>query len=329
MTNTMIDWLAATKAVDRAERVLLVAHVNPDGDAYGSLLGLGNALRERGRKVDLVVDGGMSEMYRFLPGAAKVKRKLKSGKWDVMISVDASDEERTGDAGVYGRAHSQLVINLDHHPTNTRFGDIHLVQPEAVSATEVVYDWLMAMNQPLTKMVAIPLLTGLVTDTLGFRTSNVKQRTLEIATDLMAAGASLIEITARTLDNKSYHIIDLWKHALASVELKNQVIAATVSQQDLRAVGLHEVTDGGLVSLLVSVNEAMIAVVFKELEDGRVELSFRSKTGYDVAQVAFALGGGGHVQAAGATIDGPLDTAKERVMPMLQAAAREGSLIIL
>lgn len=329
MTTQTTNWTEATQAVDTAERILIVTHIQPDGDAYGSLLGLANALRERGRQVDTAVDGGVVDFAKFLPGAESIKSKLKSGRWDLMISVDSSDEERTGKTGAYGRKHSSRVINLDHHATNTFFGDIFLVKPEAVSATEVIYEWLHHMRQPLTPAVAVPLLTGLVTDTLGFRTSNVLPSTLEIAVELMRAGASLTEITQRTLDSKSYSTIALWKNALATVELHGEVIEASITRDNLKAAGIIEMTDGGLVGLLNTVNEAMIAVVFKELEDGRVEISLRSKPGYDVAQVAFSIGGGGHKQASGATIPGPLDAARARVLPLLQQAAQSGQLSIM
>ncbi|HLV37310.1 MAG TPA: bifunctional oligoribonuclease/PAP phosphatase NrnA [Spirillospora sp.] len=322
--TSKLDWAQATAAVDAAQKVLIVTHVGPDGDAIGSLLGLGNALRERGKLVTCAVDDGVPSFVEFLPGAETVVNELNSGSWDLMISVDSSDEERTGNVGAYGRAHSTQVINLDHHATNTFFGDIYLVMPEAVSATEVIYRWLVHMQQPLTLEIAMPLLTGLVTDTLGFRTSAVTADTLRIAMELMAVGASLPDITARTLDSKPYRMIELWKHALPSVALHGQVIAATISQDNLRQAGLDDVTDGGLVSFLNTVNEARVAVVFKELADGRVEISMRSKPGYDVAQVAFSVGGGGHRQAAGATIDGPLEAARQRILGLLQPVVAAG-----
>lgn len=327
-TNNNIQWAEASEAVNNAASILIVTHVSPDGDAIGSLLGLANALRERGRKVDTAVDEGVPDYLRFLYGAKMVKSKLKKGQWDLMISVDASDEPRTGEVGIYGRAHSRRVINLDHHATNTYFGDLFLVDPESASATQVVFDWLTFMGQPISQRVALALLTGLVTDTLGFRTSNVRASTLLTATRLMEAGASLTEVTARTLESKSYNTLLLWREALTSMQLVGQVVEATVTQENMKAAGLNEVTDGGLVQTLVKVNEARIAVVYKELADGRVELSFRSKPGYDVASVAFSLGGGGHKQASGATIDGPLETAKARVMPLLQQAAQAGKLVI-
>jgi phosphoesterase RecJ-like protein len=327
MTNKL-QWSEATEAVNAASSILAVTHLNPDGDAIGSLLGLVNALRERGKNVVAVVDGGVPEFLQYIPGQETVLSKLESGDWELMISLDSSDNERTGEAGVYGRAHSGKIINLDHHPTNTLFGDIYLVMPEAVSAAEIVYRWLEYMQHPLSRDVALPLLTGMVTDTMGFRTSNVRAETLGIVQQLMAAGASLTEVMARTLMSTPYSTVELWKRSLPSAQLDGAVISADVRQQDLQAAHILEATDAGLVSFLNTVDEAMIAVVFKELADGRVEISLRSKPGFDVGSVAFSLGGGGHKQASGATIAGPLEAARLRVLPLLHEAVAAGKLVI-
>jgi phosphoesterase RecJ-like protein len=218
------------------------------------------------------------------------------------------------------------VINLDHHATNIMFGDVFLVDPQAVSATQVVFSWLDYMDVALNEDISAPLLTGLLTDTIGFRTNNCSTTTLEIAQQLMQAGASLPEITARALDSRSILQVNLWKHALPSVELhKHGVIVAEVRQQDIKRAGLNELTDGGLVGFLNQVKEAVIAIVFKERNDGDVEISMRAKTGYDVSQIALELGGGGHKQAAGATIPGPVEEARKRVLPMLKDAAKRGT----
>lgn len=320
------NWAEAARAIDAAASILLVTHVNPDGDAIGSLLGLAAALRERGRCVEAAVDGGVPEFLAFLAGADQVHNRLEADGWELMISLDASDEARSGDAGAYGRARSRTVINCDHHPTNTLFGDILLVLPEAVSTSEIVCRLLRELRQPLSADSAPALLTGLVTDTLGFRTSNVTADTLRLAVTLMEAGASLRDITARTLDNKSYQMLLLWQRALGAMALHGQVIETVLTQADLRGVGVTDTAEAGLSSLLVSTREAVIAVVFKELQDGRVELSMRSKPGYDVGTVALALGGGGHVQASGATVDGPLAAARGRVLELLQQAARAGNV---
>jgi phosphoesterase RecJ-like protein len=327
-----LQYTHAAEAIEAAHSILVATHINPDGDAIGSLLGLGNALKERypQKSIDLVVDGGVPDFLQFLPGSETVLPALtdETSTWDLMISVDASDEPRTGLAGAFGRGHSPQVVNLDHHATNTGFGQIHLVNPIAVSATEVIFDWLTALDWSISKTVAVPLLCGLVTDTLGFRTSNVNAHTLEIAQKLMLAGASLTAITQRTLESMSYAVLNLWKAVFSSIELENGVIWAVVTQADVQRVGGQESTDSGLSNFLVKVDEAMISAVFKEQPNGTIELSFRSKPGYNVAEVAFSLGGGGHKQAAGATIPGPLSAATARVLPLLREAVQSGTLLI-
>jgi bifunctional oligoribonuclease and PAP phosphatase NrnA len=324
MTIIETDFESANQVVEEAQSIVLVTHVFPDGDAIGSLLGLSNALLSLGKKIDFAVDGGVPDFLEFLPGSQLVKKELTDGSWDLMISVDSSDEERTGKAGEYGRANSKKVINLDHHPTNVMFGDIFLVNSEAVSAAEIVFNWLQAMNFEFNADVARPLLAGMVTDTLGFRTSNVSAGTLGIAQTLMSAGASLAEITERALNNKSFAALSVWKHALPTVKMYKGVISVDVTRETLERIGVDAAMDGGLSSFLVRVNEAMISVVFKEDKDGNVVLSMRAKPGFNVSDTAFSLGGGGHVQASGATIPGPLEDAKKRVLPMLRKAVKKG-----
>lgn len=328
--TTKTEWDKATQAIRDAKTVLVVSHVSPDGDAVGSLLGATNMLKDMGKTVTAVLDDGVPEFLEFLPNADSVVKTLKKGEWDVMLSVDASDDERTGKAGEYGRENSKIVINLDHHPTNTFFGDIHLVMPTAVSATEIIYRWIDSMPDYQPSLdVAKPLLTGLVTDTIGFRTSNVTAQTLIVATKLMEVGASLTEITERTLGNRSINAIYLWKDAFSTVELhEGGVIAANITQEALKKAGYKELTDAGLVGFLNRVKEAMIAVVFKEISESSVEISLRCKPGFDISVVAFALGGGGHKQASGATIEGSLDEVRKKVLPMLIEASRKGKLVI-
>jgi phosphoesterase RecJ-like protein len=326
--ESKLDWAEASAQVAGANRILIVTHMNPDGDAIGSMMGLALALRSQGKSIDTAVDDGVPGYLQFVPDTDKVFPKLTTGNWDLMISVDSSDEERSGDVGVYGRKHSKAVINLDHHVTNTFFGDHHLVMVNAVSATEVVYRWLPHLGIELTPEIGVALLTGLLTDTLGFRTSNVKADTLGIAQALMQAGASITEITARTLDSTPFRAIKLWSQSLQSVDLTDQIISVNITQADLKDAGIHDVSDNGLVGLLNQVSEAMIAVIFMELEDNRTKISLRSKRGYDVGSVALSIGGGGHTQAAGATVNGSLETTRERVFPLLQQAISEGALII-
>lgn len=325
MTTPTIQWNEAAQAVEAAQIIVLATHFHPDGDAIGSMLGLANALWARGKNVQVAVDGGVPKFLEYVPGSDRVIGNLNAGEWDLFISLDSSDNERTGDAGIYARAHSKTVINLDHHATNTYFGDIHLVMPTAVSATEVVYEWLRHMGDPISENVAIPLLTGLVTDTMGFRTSNVLPSTLQIAQVLIEAGASLPKIMRSTLNSHPYVFVEVWKQALPTIQIEGGVISGEITQAHIKAVGLDEVPDTGLVSWMISTDEAQISVLFKEQNDGTVEIGLRSKVGYDVAKVAFAFGGGGHKQASGASVRGTLEEVKARVLPVLRQTVADGA----
>ena len=257
----------------------------------------------------------------FVPRSETILPALTRGKFDLMVALDSSDVGRVGVAGAYGLAHSQTVINIDHHPTNTCYGDIHLIVPSAVATTEIVFDLLNYLNLPLNLDIASALLTGLITDTHGFRISATKSRTLEIAQTLMLAGAPLARIMAQTLNRRPYAEVELWKRALPSAQLEGGVISAIITQADIKQAGLRRTGDGGLVTHLVNVAEAKVSVVFKELPGGKIEIGFRAKPGFDVASLAFQLGGGGHTLASGCTLAGSVEEVAARVLP-LDAAGR-------
>jgi phosphoesterase RecJ-like protein len=317
MTTSATQWDEAARAIRDAQRILIVTHVRPDGDAVGSMLGLMLYLESLGKSVHAAVDGGMPDFLAFLPGSERVSSSVKTGDFDVMIAVDASDAERTGNCGAYGFAHSKAVLNIDHHRTNTEFGQIHLIMPSAVSTTEVLYHWFTTMKVNITPEMAAALLTGLVTDTMGFRTNHTRASTLAVAQVLIAEGASLHDIMERTLNTQKFYVVELWKRALATVRLQFGVISAAITLADLREMNLPEVPDTGLVTWLASVEEAYIAVLFKENSDHTVTISIRSKVGVDISGVALALGGGGHSQASGATLDGSLETVIPAVLERL------------
>ena len=135
MTHKAPQWEEASKAVREADTILIATHVRPDGDAIGSAMGLANALSQIGKKVTVVDDDPVPHFLKWLPNADTIVNTLDSGSWDVMISTDASDADRSGKVGAYGQANSKIVINLDHHETNTYFGDIFLVVPSAASGS--------------------------------------------------------------------------------------------------------------------------------------------------------------------------------------------------
>lgn len=326
-----MDWAEADALVAGAQRVLIVTHVGPDGDAIGSLLGLASALRGMGKTVITAVDEGVPPDLRFIPGADNVRAALDHaavGRIDLCIAVDCGDERRMGAVGQVARQTGRPLINLDHHATNTYFGDANLVDPATVAAAEGVLDWLDTMQAPVDGVTAFCLLTGLVTDTLCFRTDNVTAQTLGKAQRLMALGAPLSEIVQRTVSRKTYAGLRLWQAAIPGVRLEEHVIWAVITREMFRQSGFEGTDDDGLVSTLVQVEEAYISAVFRELPNGAVEIGLRAVPGFDTSGVAVALGGGGHRLASGATVQEPLATLVPRVIALLKEAVRAGAPVV-
>ncbi len=329
MTMVTMDWDKAAALLVPARRVLVLTHVSPDGDAIGAMLGLASALRDLGKDVQTAVDEGVPSDLAFLPGSADVRAALGSVQTDLVIAVDCGDESRMGDVGRAARQSGAPLINLDHHPTNTLFGDANLVDPVTVAAAEGVLDWLDRLGAPIGRDTAFCLLTGLVTDTLCFRTDNVSSETLGKAQRLMACGASLTEIVQRTVNRTTYAGLRLWGLALPTVRLEGGVIWAAITREMFAQAGYDGHDDAGLVSTLVQADEASIAVVFREKPDGAIEIGIRAVPGFDTSEVAVALGGGGHKLASGATVREPLATLVPRVVAMLQDAVRAGAPLVV
>jgi phosphoesterase RecJ-like protein len=318
-----------TDLLRRGGRVLAISHVAPDGDAIGSLLGFGWVLRsanpngfaKSARKLTLACADPVPAQFQWLPGASEIISAPPAGPWDVVVGLDASDGARLGTPFRPADFGAAPIVIIDHHITNLRFGTLNYVNPSAVATSQIVVDLADALGAPIGREAATCLLTGLVTDTLGFRTSNVTPQVMAVAMRLMEAGANLAETTERTLNHKPLNTLRLWGQALANVQINGRVVWATITRQMRDQVDAPLNGDGGLVSQLIKAPEAVIAAVFSETAEGKIEISFRAKSGYDVSQIALSLGGGGHPQASGCTVAGPLTDAEARVLPMLLQAA--------
>jgi len=308
----------ASQLIHSAQRPLLICHISPDGDAIGSMMGLGLALRQIGLDPIMACSDPIPHRFRYIPGVETVVQDV-SETFDLVISLDSSDLKRLGHFPQIPTFGSVPLLNIDHHLTNLSFGTVNLVDPHASSAAEVVLRLLEYMAVPLDADVATSLLTGIVTDTRGFRTSNVTIQVMEATVQLMQAGASLPYITHNGLNRRPTAVILLWRTALTLLHIEDRVIWTSIPLAMRRAVGYAGNGDAGLVSFLVSADDADVAAVFVEGEDGRVEVGLRAVPGFDVAQVALQLGGGGHALAAGCTLPGPLEEAQAQTLAALRA----------
>jgi phosphoesterase RecJ-like protein len=310
---------STVKAVDRtigeAENILVVAHIAPDGDAVGSLTAVGSALGQIGKNFQLVCDDGLPKRFGYLPLSDQVTEKPDPAvAYDLVIAVDCGDTERMGEA--YSRLPKPIppIINIDHHPTNTRFGLINIVVVDANSTTEILFDLLPQIGAELTPDLSTCLLTGLVTDTLGFRTANVTSHTLKVASELVDNGINLFSIMTKAMDLKDLSTLLIWQKGLSNMRLEDGVIWTTINNQDRVDTGHNGTSSFGLGSMMANVYQARMSAVILELDDGRVSVGFRSRPPYSVSELAADLGGGGHHQASGCTIDGPLEQAVEIVV---------------
>lgn len=308
----------AAARIRAAERIWLGTHLDPDGDAIGSLLGLAHMLRAAGKTVVCACQDRPSRDSRGLPGVEWLVDD-RPDQVDLAIALDAAD------AGRLGRVHSpetwqaQPTIVVDHHVSNPGYGDVNVIDPSAASTAEMLIDLADALGMPISAEAAACLLTGIVTDTLGFRTSGTTLRTMAAAQRLMAAGASLADICQRAFFSQPLATLRLAGRVLGTLEVDGPFVIARLTQSDMAAIEGATNENSDITRLLQTAAEPRVIAFVRERSDGAIDVSLRAKPGVDVVKAAQALGGGGHPQAAGAHVRGTMDVVVEAVRQALHA----------
>ena len=293
-----------------AKNILIVSHVRPDGDAVGAMLGLGLALKHSGKTVQMVLNDGLPASFRHLPGSNLVKKEPQ-GQPDLFITVDCADFKRTGKLFENYR---KPDINIDHHITNEKFGTLNLVEPDSVATsailTEHIPHWGLEINQD----VAASLATGIVTDTLGFRTSNTNPAALRQMALLMDTGINMPDLYNRALVSRSFSAARYWGAGLSSLKTMDGMVYATLRLADRKAAGYGGNDDADLINIVSAIEDHVVGMIFVE-QRNTVKISWRAlQPGVDVSQIATHFGGGGHKAAAGADISGNLEEIQTRVL---------------
>ncbi len=322
------DYAPAHDFLEGKRRLWLPLHVSPDGDCLGCSLALAHMLNLHGHECIVVSADPIPTIYgMFLPDARAALDRVFTGANppgpppDAIVALDCSDPARLGTVYSANKALFERlpVLNIDHHSTNLRFGDVNIIDTTAAAAAEQIAILLEALEMPPDETAAHWLLLGVVTDTLGFRTAGTTPRSLRIGADLMEAGGRLYPIVEQAFHTRPLSTVLLWSRALAGVRNDNRAIWVTVSRQMLQETGAKEEELEGLVSWLAGVDSIKVAALLKERGDG-TRVSLRSRPGVNVATIASHFGGGGHPQAAGCTIPS-LGEAAER--DLLAAIAQE------
>jgi phosphoesterase RecJ-like protein len=301
---------AAVAAIQSARSVVLACHINPDGDALGSLLGLGLALEALGKDVVMLSADAVPETLVFLPGSEKIVSTTERRDFDLAIGLDSGDLLRTGASAAVLES-APVLMDIDHHVTAGRFGDIQLLDSTASATAELVFDLVNALGVGITAEIAECLHCGVLTDTGGFRFTNVTPRTMLIGAALVEAGAVPDRIFENVYERRNYSSQKLLGRALENMCRSDdgRVVWTVVTQADFREFNGQDRDTEGIVGSLRVVDTALVAIVLRERESGKLRVSLRSRAGVDVSAVAARFGGGGHRLAAGCSLDGPPDTA--------------------
>ncbi|MCC6146146.1 MAG: bifunctional oligoribonuclease/PAP phosphatase NrnA [Anaerolineaceae bacterium] len=301
--------LKIRELIREARHILVVSHIRPDGDAIGSLLGMGLALQSVGKDVAMALSDGVPANFRHLSGSDQIIRRA-TGEFNLTITVDCADLSRAGD--ILGDR--TVDLNIDHHITNLNFGKVNFVDANAVATCAILAEFLPQWGLPISQPVAEALLTGVVTDTLGFRTSNMTPKALRIAANLMEHGANLPELYYQGLIQRTYNAVRYWGPALTNLQKRGRLIWTTLTREDRDRASYPGNDDADLNHILSSIEGADIAVLFVEQKNNHIKVSWRSQPGYDVSKIALKFGGGGHPAASGADITGSLKDVQDQVL---------------
>jgi phosphoesterase RecJ-like protein len=303
------------------DRFLIACHENPEGDAIGSELALALALRKMGKTATVVNSDPVPGNLAFLPAADTVVPDAEGSAHDVAVVVDCGSLERTGRVQTELRK-CPILVNIDHHSTNDAQGEYCLIDPQAAATGVLVHRILVALGIGIDRDIAANIYVAILTDTGSFRYSNASPEAFSIAGEMVGIGVDPWEVAEKVYETQTAGKLGLLGRVLGSLELAagGRVAVVTTRKKDLRDFSATKDHLEGFINYPRSIAGVEVAVAFREEGEGEFRVSFRSKGKVDVSAVAAALGGGGHRNAAGCTVQGSLDEVKNRVLGLLEAS---------
>lgn len=309
----------------KAPKVALFSHISPDGDCLGSMLALGIALRKLGKQVFLYNPDEVPHNLAFLPGASGVMRALPEQLPQTLCFLDCADLRRVN-LEQNQLPKDAVVLNIDHHISNQKFGTINLVEANASATGEIVMELIRELEVSLDQEIATNLYTAIVTDTGSFQYSNTKPRTHRLAADLMESGIDLLQIHHNIFDQKPLAQVELLTRGLTNLKLyaEGQLAVITLHRKDFEETGAQESLSEGVINNARSIEGVEVAVLFKELEPRKIRIGFRSNLWFNVNELASRFSGGGHQRAAGCTIEASLEEARQAVIQAVEEELRIG-----
>ncbi|NLB88540.1 MAG: bifunctional oligoribonuclease/PAP phosphatase NrnA [Syntrophomonadaceae bacterium] len=303
------------------DNFLLIGHNIPDGDCIGSMLGLYNGLISMNKKVMMFLEDVIPGIYHYLPGVNSISSLLPPQEnIENIIFLDCSDETRISEDIFEKLNKKATVFNIDHHDSNTFFGDYNYVDSKAAATAEVIYELLVEMNVPISKSIAESLYAGIVMDSGSFKYSNTSPKTHRIAADLLDKGVDLEKTRINLFESKPLEEVLLLGKALKNFNISpnGKIAWMLLPYEDIDEIGAHGLHPEGIINYTRMIKGVQIGIVFREVEPGLIKIGFRSKQDIDVALIAKEFGGGGHKQAAGAKQEGNINEVADRVLKIVE-----------
>lgn len=302
------------KEIKEAEKIVILTHESPDGDALGSSLAMKLMLEELGKKSDVIIPE-YSRMFQFLPSATEIKIDSEIKKYDLAISVDCANFKRMAKNEYFEKAKKTIVI--DHHGSNNMYGDLNYVNPVSPACCEILAGMAEYFEIKVTKDIGTCIMTGIITDTGGFRHLGITPDTFEYTAELIRLGVDIPDIYKRTLRTKTKANFELTKRVIDRMELleDGKVSFTYITSQDELEVGAEPGDHEGLVDIGKDIEGVKVSVFIRQKDNETAyKVSLRSEDDINVSDICFVFGGGGHARAAGALIQGNVEQVKEKLM---------------
>ena len=326
--STNCTFAQIAEALRSHQRFVVMSHLRPDGDAIGCEVALALCLKEMGKEVAVWNHDGALEKLRFLPGSELIQRPpAEPLDFDVAIALDTSTHPRLGDCPAAVRS-AKLWINIDHHISNTGYGDLIYIDSHAPAAGQILFELIRAEGLPLTQAIAENLWVAIATDTGSFQYSNTTARTFEICAELITAGVNVGKISEHLFQTHPRRRLDLLRALLNNMRFScdERVASFALTLATVAELGVGPEDTEGLIDTLRGTEGVLVAAFFEEMEfpEGRIRISLRSKDPrYDVCKICAQFGGGGHTLAAGARIKGDLAAVEAKVLKAISDAIQQ------
>ena len=308
------------KEINKAQNIVILTHESPDGDAVGSSLALKLAIEKLDKNVDVIIPE-YSRLFNFLPAANEIKKESEIKNYDLAISVDCANLKRLAKREYFEQAKKTIVV--DHHGSNNMYGDLNYVNPVSPACCEVLAGMIEYFEINIDKSIGTCIMTGIITDTGGFRHAGINSETFEFTAELIRKGVNIPDIYKRTLRTKTRANFELTKRVMSRMELleDGKITFTYITSEDEKETGAEPGDHEGLVDIGMDIEGVEVSIFIRQKEEENAyKISMRSGDNVNVSDICLMFGGGGHQRAAGALIQGNVEQVREKILKEVRKA---------